>query len=67
VVLISGSPLFLRKIHSMEVRKKNKGLYWLLFFISTAALIFAIAAHWPWLTLIMPFVTTFFVLAMGII
>jgi uncharacterized membrane protein YjjP (DUF1212 family) len=51
----------------MEVRKKNKGLYWLLFFVSTAALAFAIYAHWPWLTLILPFVTTFFVLAMDII
>lgn len=51
----------------MEVRKKNTGLYWLLFLISTAALGFAIFTHWPWLTLIMPFVTTFFVLAMDII
>ncbi|MFL5742132.1 MAG: hypothetical protein ACJ75B_18055 [Flavisolibacter sp.] len=51
----------------MEVRKKNKGLYWLLFFISAAALAFAIATHWPWLTLLLPFVTTFFVLAMDII
>jgi len=57
----------LRKIQLMEVRKKNKGLYWLLFFVSTAALILAIATHWPWLTLILPFVTTFFVLAMDII
>ncbi|HVK96652.1 MAG TPA: hypothetical protein VM368_02490 [Flavisolibacter sp.] len=51
----------------MEVRKRSKGLYWLLFFISTAALIIAIAAHWPWLTLLMPFVFTFFVLAMDIV
>jgi len=51
----------------MEVRKKRKGLYWLLFFISTAALALAIAAHWPWLTLLLPFVTTFFVLAMDIV
>jgi hypothetical protein len=51
----------------MEVRKKNKGLYWLLFFISTAALVVAIITHWPWLTLILPFQTTFFVLAMDII
>ena len=51
----------------MEVRKKNKGLYWLLFLVSTAALAFAIYAHWPWLTLLLPFVTTFFVLAMDII
>lgn len=65
--LIDCSTLFLRKIYLMEVRKRNKGLYWLLFFISTAALVFAIYAHWPWLTLILPFVTTFFVLAMDII
>lgn len=51
----------------MEVKKKSTGLYWLLFFISTAALLFAIFAHWEWLTLIIPFVTTFFVLAMDII
>jgi hypothetical protein len=60
-------PIFAQNFYLMEVRKKSKGLYWLLFFISTAALIFAIAAHWPWLTLILPFVTTFFVLAMDII
>jgi hypothetical protein len=64
---IRCTALFLRKFCLMEVRKKNKGLYWLLFFISTAALAFAIYAHWPWLTLILPFVTTFFVLAMDII
>jgi hypothetical protein len=51
----------------MEVKKKSTGLYWLLFFISTAALLFAIFTHWEWLTLIIPFVTTFFVLAMDII
>jgi len=51
----------------MEVRKRKKGLYWLLFFISTLALVVAIMAHWPWLTLLLPFVTTFFVLAMDII
>jgi uncharacterized membrane protein YjjP (DUF1212 family) len=51
----------------MEVKKKSKGLYWLLFFISTAALLLAIVFHWEWLTLIIPFVTTFFVLAMDII
>jgi hypothetical protein len=50
----------------MEVKRNRRGLYWLLFFISTAALILAIATHWPWLTLLLPFVTTFFVLAMDI-
>jgi hypothetical protein len=51
----------------MEVKRSKRGMYWLLFFISTAALLFAIFAHWEWLTLIIPFVTTFFVLAMDII
>ncbi|HVG15061.1 MAG TPA: hypothetical protein VM935_08875 [Chitinophagaceae bacterium] len=50
----------------MEVKKSNKGLYWLLFLVSTVAFILAIAFHWPWLTLIIPFVTTFFVKAMDI-
>ncbi|HEU0065307.1 MAG TPA: hypothetical protein VFQ58_09755 [Flavisolibacter sp.] len=51
----------------MEVKKRSKGIYWLLFFISAVALTVAIITHWPWLTLILPFFTTFFVLAMDII
>jgi hypothetical protein len=51
----------------MEVKHKSKGMYWILFFISTIALIVAVATHWPWLTLIIPFVLTSFVLAMGIV
>ncbi len=51
----------------MEVKRSKKGLYWILFFISTALLLLAIATNWPWLTLILPFMTTFFVLAMDII
>jgi len=47
-------------------QKKNLGLYWLLFFISTAVFIFAIYAKWEYLTLIIPFVCTFFVKAMDI-
>ncbi|MEI9807675.1 MAG: hypothetical protein WDO16_07235 [Bacteroidota bacterium] len=50
----------------MEQTKKYKGLWWLIFFASTAALIFAIYSHWPWLTLILPFQTTAFVKAMDI-
>lgn len=61
------SRLLLREIFQMEVRKRSKGLYWLLFLISVVALGAAIALHWPWLTLILPFVGTFFVLAMDII
>lgn len=62
----AASPIF-AKNSPMEVKKRNTGLYWLLFFISTAVLIFTIWAHWPWLTLVMPFVFTFFVLAMDIV
>jgi len=51
----------------MEIKRRNKGMYWLLFFISTALLLLAIFTNWEWLTLIMPFVCTFFVLAMDII
>jgi hypothetical protein len=45
----------------------SKMLYWVLFLISTAAFIFAIASHWEYLTMILPFVCTFFVKAMDII
>jgi len=51
----------------MEIKRRNKGLYWLLFFVAVAALTAAIVLHWPWLTLILPFVFTFFVLAMDIV
>jgi len=51
----------------MEQEKKSRGLYWLLFFISAAALLFAIYTHWEWLTLLLPFVTTFFVKAMDLL
>ncbi|MFD2920944.1 hypothetical protein ACFS6H_14565 [Terrimonas rubra] len=50
----------------MQETKKYTGLYWLLFFVSTAAFVFACFAHWEWLTLILPFVTTAFVKAMDI-
>jgi hypothetical protein len=55
-----------QKTVSMEQTKKYKGLWWLLFFVSTAALAYAIYSHWPWLTLILPFQTTAFVKAMDI-
>jgi len=51
----------------MEVKHKSRGLYWLIFFVSTAALLAAIALHWPWLTLIIPFVGTSLVLALDLI
>ncbi|HPG12124.1 MAG TPA: hypothetical protein PLU37_11375 [Chitinophagaceae bacterium] len=50
----------------MEHAKKNKAIWWLVFLVSTAALIFAIYSHWEWLTLILPFQTTAFVKAMDI-
>ncbi len=51
----------------MEVKKNSRGLYWIIFVISTVALLMAIYGHWEWLTLIIPFVVTSFVLAMDII
>jgi hypothetical protein len=54
------------KILQMEQTKKFRGVWWLVFLASTAALIFAIYSHWPWLTLILPFQTTAFVKAMNI-
>jgi len=50
----------------MEQQKKNTGLYWVLFLISTAAFIFAITVKFEYLTLILPFVCTFFVKALDI-
>jgi hypothetical protein len=51
----------------MEQKKKYKGVYWLLFLASAAGLALAIYSHWPWLTLILPFVATSFVKALDII
>jgi hypothetical protein len=51
----------------MEQPKKYKSLAWVIFLVSSAALAFAIYSHWPWLTLIIPFVATSFVKAMDII
>jgi hypothetical protein len=50
----------------MEQQKKNTGLYWLLFFASAAALVVAIASHFEYLTLILPFLCTSFVKALDI-
>jgi cytochrome c oxidase subunit IV len=50
----------------MEQQKKYTALYWLIFLISTAALILAVYSHWPWLTLILPFAATSFVKALDI-
>jgi hypothetical protein len=49
-----------------EKRKKSTGLYWLLFLASSALLVFAIWAHWEYLTLILPFQITFFAKALDI-
>lgn len=58
--------LIFAKTNRMETQKKNTGLWWLLFFASTAALIAAIYLHWEWLTLILPFQCTAFVKGMDI-
>ncbi|MBA2498148.1 MAG: hypothetical protein H0V30_00310 [Chitinophagaceae bacterium] len=48
-------------------KKKNRSLAWIIFFISTVALAVAIITHWEWLTLIIPFWGTSFVIAMDLI
>jgi len=50
----------------MEQQKKNTGIYWILFLISTVALIVAIDTHFEYLTMILPFFCTFFVKALDI-
>lgn len=59
-------PIFASKFYHMA-NGASKFLYWILFLASTAAFVFAIATHWEYLTLILPFVCTFFVKAMDII
>lgn len=51
----------------MTQEKKVTNLYWVGFFVSTAILGWMIYSHNEWLTLMLPFVTTFFVKAMKII
>lgn len=50
----------------MEQQKKNTAIYWILFLLSTVALIVAINRHFEYLTLILPFFCTFFVKALDI-
>jgi hypothetical protein len=58
---------FCQNFSQMEMQKRNKGLYLILFLVAVALTALAIITHWPWLTLLLPFVFTFFVLAMDII
>jgi hypothetical protein len=51
----------------MTTTTKNKGIYWIGFFASVLALFFAIGTHWEYLTMILPFMLTFFVKAMDIV
>ncbi|HMF73338.1 MAG TPA: hypothetical protein VK616_17780 [Flavitalea sp.] len=52
---------------STTTTNKNKGIYWIGFFVSFATLFFAIGTGWEYLTMILPFMCTFFVKAMNII
>ena len=49
-----------------QTRKKSTSLYWILFLASTALLAYGIFAHWEYLTLILPFMVTFFAKALDI-
>ncbi|MBS1631738.1 MAG: hypothetical protein JST10_04095 [Bacteroidetes bacterium] len=55
------------KLLLMEQKKKYKGLYWLIFLISSAGLALAIYTHWDWMVFVLPFVGLSFVKAMDII
>lgn len=61
------SPYFCANSFCTMANKRPKGLYMLLFLLSTAALGAAIFYRWEYLTLIIPFVCTYFVLALDII
>lgn len=50
-----------------QTRKKNTAIWWVVFLVSTAALVYAIAAPWAYLTMILPIVCTSFVKALDII
>jgi len=50
----------------METQKRSKGLYWILFFASVAAFFLLYVFKGEMLTLSLPFVVTFFALAMDI-
>lgn len=52
---------------NMETQSKNTAMAWVVFFLSTAAFLFAIYAHFEYLTLILPIMCTSFVKAMDII
>lgn len=51
----------------MEQKRKNTGIFWVLFFISVGAFVWAVASHFEYITMILPFLGTFFVKAMDII
>ncbi len=50
----------------MEQSKKNTGLYWILFLLTAVVFGVAVAKHFEYLTLILPFLCTFFVKALDI-
>ena len=59
-------PYFRTNFFDMETQKRSKGLYWILFFASVAAFFLLYAFKGEMLTLSLPFVVTFFALAMDI-
>ena len=61
------NPYFCQNFFIMEKTKKNTGIWWLVFFASSAALGFAIFTQWEYVTLILPFLCTSFVKALDII
>jgi hypothetical protein len=60
-------PLSSQKFLLMEETKKSTGLYWLLFFLSTAIFIYLCMYHGDLLSAAIPFVCFFLVKALDII
>jgi hypothetical protein len=59
-------PIFAQNILHMA-KGSSRFIYWILFLATTALFLFAIASRFEYLTMILPFLCTFFVKAMDII
>ena len=59
-------PIFAQNFYHMA-KGTSRLIYWILFLGTAALLLFAIASRFEYLTMILPFLCTFFVKAMDII
>ena len=59
-------PYFCQNYFSMETSKKSTGLYWILFFLSIIAAILVYIVGGGYSSMVLPFIVTFFALAMDL-